>query len=117
VPLQYFLLQASTYSIVSWLLFTAITFGCSRYLRFGMFIGHICVALLVAGLDVYWIQSEINRPGWNGTPDQDIVFHFGVMLRVILINTVLLPVSVLGSWIRRKRAPGSPVDDPKPLNL
>ena len=53
--------------------------------------------MIVITLDLLWIQSEIHDPDWDGTPDQDFVFIIGVAIRVFLVNTIVLPMSVLGS--------------------
>ena len=55
----------------------------------------------VVVLDVRWIQAEVHNPVWNGQPDQDIVFTIGVVLRILLINTSLLPLSCLALRLRR----------------
>jgi hypothetical protein len=31
----------------------------------------------------------MHRPGWDGQPDQDFVFMIGVLIRIVLINTLL----------------------------
>jgi hypothetical protein len=71
----------------------------------GVFLGHVLVAIAVGVLDVQWIQSEMRKPGWDPGvgPDQDFVFMIGVILRVLLINTVLLPVNILALRLRRSR--------------
>jgi hypothetical protein len=74
----------------------------------GIIVGHFLVAVAVAFLDLRWIQSEMHQPGWNGQPDQDFVFMIGVLLRIVLVNTVLLPVSLLGLRLARKRVPRIP---------
>lgn len=97
--------QLATYGIVWWLAFAAIAFVCARLGGFrGIIAGHVLIAILVAELDAQWIQAEIHRPGWDGQPDRDFVFAIGVFVRVVLVNTVLLPVSALGWLSRRSRA-------------
>ena len=61
------------------------------------------VAVVIFFLDVAWIRNEMNKPGWDGTPDMDIVFHLGMLFRIIVINTLLLPVSALGIWRKKRR--------------
>jgi len=61
-----------------------------------MFIGHIVIAGIVMFLDVRWIQVEMSQPGWDGVPDMDAVFFAGLILRIVVINTVLLPIALLG---------------------
>ena len=92
-----------TYSALAWTAFIAVAFLAALFLRIpGIFLGHIVIAIAVAVLDVQWIQSEIHKPGWIGQPDQDIVFMIGIFLRVILINTVLLPISFVSLRINRR---------------
>ena len=102
-------LQLSPYGALAWATFVAITIASVLLLRAtGMFVGHLGVALAVAVFDVRWIQSEMSKPGWGGMPDQDAIFLFGVLLRIVLINIVLLPVGWMtlrlrsGSWISRR---------------
>ncbi|HYF52092.1 MAG TPA: hypothetical protein VEJ63_21965 [Planctomycetota bacterium] len=82
--------------------FVCSLFGLATFLfaRYGGWrfvpVGHLIIAIAIVGLDVAWVQSEMAQPGWNGTPDMDIIFHFGVLARTILINTLLLPVAACG---------------------
>jgi hypothetical protein len=88
--------QLLSYSILTWLGFIAVAFIAARYLGWpGVILGHIALAAVIFGLDYRWIQSEMAKPGWAGQPDMDAVFFIGVLIRIILINTVLLPISVL----------------------
>jgi len=90
------LLQLTAYSAINWLLFAAIAFTATWIGRWPVLvIGQIVVAIMILVLDVQWIRLQIHRPGWNGQPDQDIVFMLGVVLRILLINTALLPLN----WI------------------
>jgi len=94
--------QLATYGVVWWLIFTAVAFIVACLGRFwGIIAGHVLIVIVVVGLDLQWIQAEIHRPGWNGQPDQDFVFIVGVFLRVLFVNTLLLPISVLG-WLSRR---------------
>jgi len=88
--------QLLSYSILTWLGFIAIAFIDARYLGWtGVILGHIAIAVVVSCLDVRWIRSEMSKPGWTGQPDMDIVFHLGVLISILLINTVLLPIGVV----------------------
>jgi hypothetical protein len=94
--------QLISYGVWPWVLFVATTLGAAYLVRVpGIFLGHVLVATAVVVFDVQWIQSEMRKPGWNGQPDQDFVFMIGVVLRILLINTVLLPVSFLALRLRR----------------
>ena len=95
--------QLASYSIVTWLVFIAIAFLTARHFPWWCIpIGHLVVAGTIYYLDVRWIRSEMSKPGWDGTPDMDIVFAIGMFIRIILVNTVLLPVSYLGIRLRRR---------------
>jgi hypothetical protein len=98
--------QLISYGVWPWLLFAAIALAAAYLLRVpGIFLGHILVAIAVVVLDVQWIQSEMRKPGWdpNVGPDQDFVFMIGVVVRIVLINTVLLPVGFSALHLRRSR--------------
>jgi hypothetical protein len=98
--------QLISYGPWPWALFIAIALTAPRLLRTpGIFLGHLLVAILIATLDFHWIQSEMKKPDWNTQPDQDVVFIVGVLLRILLINTTLLPVSLLALRLRRPRNP------------
>jgi hypothetical protein len=102
--------QLLSYGVAPWMLFLAIAFAAPYLLRVpGIFLGHILVAIAVVLLDVHWIQAEVRRPGWNGQPDQDFIFAIGVVLRILLINAALIPVSLAALRLRRSRMP---VDSP-----
>jgi hypothetical protein len=89
--------QLASYGIPWWLVFAAVSFSAARVGRFrGVIAGQILIAVIVVALDVQWIQAEMRKPEWNGQPDQDIVFMFGVLFRIVLINTFLLPVNIAG---------------------
>lgn len=96
--------QLLAYDPLSWAVFIGIAFFVARYLP-GVCIplGQIAVGIVVAILDTYWIQAEMHKPGWYGIPDQDFFFYMGVFARIVLVNSVLIPVSILGVWLRRKR--------------
>lgn len=96
------------YGITALLLFTSVAFFAARIGGWkGVLVGHFVLAIAVAIMDVKWIQEVMAKPGWDGTPDMDMFFHFGVMIRVFLINTLLLPFSLLGIWIRNKKEDSS----------
>jgi hypothetical protein len=101
--------QLISYGVLPWVLFLAITFAAAYLLRVpGIFLGHLLVAIAIVVFDVQWIQSEMHKPGWDGQPDQDFVFMIGVLLRILLINTVLLPVSLIVLRLRRSRQSHNP---------
>lgn len=88
--------ELASYGVLPWVAFLLITIGSVALLRVpGVFLGHALIAVLVLVLDVRWIQSEMDAPGWDGQPDQDAVFLIGVLIRIFLINTALMPLSLI----------------------
>ncbi|EMB18947.1 putative membrane protein [Rhodopirellula europaea 6C] len=76
-----------------WVALTVCVLGTSlaSYLWAGR--GFVLSVLLVGAayaiLDQRWIRSEIDAPGWNGTPDQDAVFYLGVTIRLAFMSVIL----------------------------
>lgn len=98
------LLQFFSYSFITWLTFAAIAFCAARYFPWWCIpVGHIAVAVILFYQDFNYIQSEMRKPGYNGTPDLDIIFIFGLLIRIFLINLTLLPITALGVWLRRRK--------------
>jgi hypothetical protein len=96
-------LQLLSYGPFTWLTFITIAFCVSRYGGLlGMFVGHFVIALIVGFLDVCWVTSAMQAPSWDGAPDMDIVFYFGIIVRVLLINSTLLAVSYSALRIRKR---------------
>ena len=94
--------QLASYGVFWWFVFITVAFLAARFRRFWIIIvGHVLIAVVVAALDVQWIQAEMHRPGWDGQPDQDFIFVIGMIIRIVLVNTFLLPISVLGWFSRR----------------
>ena len=97
--------QIFNYSIWIWLIWIAITFCAVRFGEpLGIPAAWFIVTAILYVIDVRWIQAEMSKPGWDGTPDMDIVFAVGVMIRVVIFNAALLPVMCLGFWARRQSA-------------
>jgi 4-amino-4-deoxy-L-arabinose transferase-like glycosyltransferase len=95
-------LQLVSYGVWPWLLFVAIALASAYLLRVpGIFFGHLLVAIAVVVFDVQWIQSEMRKPGWDGQPDQDLVFMTAMVLRIVLVNMTLLPISILAMRVRK----------------
>ncbi len=69
-----------------------------------MFVGHVVVAGLVLTLDVRWIRSEMEAPGWDGLPDMDAIFYIGVVVRVFLVNAALLPIAFLAMYFASSKS-------------
>lgn len=99
--------QLLAYTPYEWAAFAAITFTCGYFGRgVEIPIGLIIVTTLVIWSDLQWIQSAINAPDWNGAPDQDGIFIIGMIIRIVLVNTTLFPLTLLTLWFafrQRKR--------------
>ena len=112
-PFPWVVYQLLSYSPGSWFLFLAIAALTGYFGRLlGILTGHVLIAALILCLDFLWIQAAMAAPGWDGSPDQDAVFLFGVVLRIVMINTCLLPISV-GSMIASHRRE-NPKEQPAP---
>ncbi|WP_372370959.1 hypothetical protein [Candidatus Uabimicrobium sp. HlEnr_7] len=99
----YLLLQVFTYGFFVWFLWIAISFCVAFYGgKIGVLFGHVVIGVFIVSCDLYWIQESMIKPDWNGVPDMDIIFCIGVVIRVIIVNSLLLGVSVLGLHFREK---------------
>ncbi len=88
--------QILSYNIMTLLAFLTLTFLAARYLKVpGIFFGHITIAIIIIVLDLFWVFSEMEKPDWTGEPDLDIIYYLGIIMRVILINVILLPFSII----------------------
>ena len=67
-----------------------------------MFGGHLLVAIIIYILDVRRVTAAMNAPGWDGAPDMDIIFFFGFIVRVLLINSVLLAITYWAFRVRKR---------------
>ena len=96
-------LQLLSYGPFAWLIFVAIAYCAARYGGLlGMFFGHFVVAGVVLVLDIQWVSAAMLTPGWDGTPDIDIIFYFGTIVRVLLINSILFAITLLALRIRKR---------------
>ena len=85
-----------------WLLFVAIAFVSARYFgRRGIIVGVVALAILIYILDIMWITADIKEHPEHGR-DTDFVFLFGVLIRIVLFNIVLLPVTFIGMKLRAR---------------
>jgi len=104
--LKFILLQLMSYSLLNWMAFISVAVLFAYFGKgLGIIAGHLVIAVLVGVFDVIWIQSIMAQPGWEGDPDQDIVFMLGVLLRIVLVNAALIPLSLftLRTAIRRQQ--------------
>src|SRR4051812_9926880 len=102
--------QLQSYGAAEWAVFVLITLALSWAGGVsGLIVGHAVIAGIVLVLDVRWVQAQMASPAYDPHtgPDFDgvflIVFPLGVLFRVILINSVLLPLAAPGVWWRRRR--------------
>ncbi len=94
------LLSLPSYGIIWWLIFAAIAFCTARYgFWWSVPVGHTVTALLIIVLDVSWAQAEMQKHGWDG--DLDLFFTYGVLVRILMVNTLLLPITFLGGRGRK----------------
>lgn len=104
--LKLMLLQLMSYSLLNWMAFISVAVLFAYFGKgLGIIAGHLVIAVLVGVFDVIWIQSIMAQPGWEGDPDQDIVFMLGMLLRIVLVNTALIPLSLftLRTAMRRQQ--------------
>jgi hypothetical protein len=98
-----FLESLAQYGVLRWIVFVSITFGTVRYAGWlGMFVAHCVVALIIAQHDIRWIETAMKAPGWDGAPDMDLVFWIGVAIRIVLVNSLLLPVTLISYHYRAR---------------
>lgn len=98
----YLLLQLLTYG-PWWILFVALVFCAARYTPwFCIPFSFLIVAIVIYCVDFNWVQSEMRKPGWDGTPDLDMIFMCGLLLRIALASIVLTPICVTGTVLRRR---------------
>ena len=102
--LYWALSQITSYSVVVWIGFIVLAFLVARFLGLPrVILGQILIAVAICALDFEWVHSEMRKPGWNGQPDQDFVFVAGVVFRIVLINSVLSPISFVAIRLKRRR--------------
>lgn len=80
-----------------WVAYVLIAFlGPRNYGFWGLLLGFMANTGITVVSDLIWIQGEMSKPDWDGTPDQDFVFAIGVMIRIFLVNFLMIPISLLG---------------------
>ncbi|WP_425396175.1 hypothetical protein [Aeoliella sp.] len=94
-----------TYGLLAWLVFVAIAYVAAHYGGgWGVVLGHLLVAACVVWLDLRWIETAMEQTGWDDVPDRDLIFLVGVVLRIVMINSLLLPISFLALYLSRRSA-------------
>ena len=86
-----------------WIAFVGLVFGAARYTPWPFIpLTFLIVAALVFYLNASWIEAEMAKPGWDGSPDLDIVFLIAVLLRIALVSIVLSPVAIFGRRLKQR---------------
>jgi hypothetical protein len=86
-----------------WLCFIAIAFVLARYLGwFGLVVSIPIVSALIFVIEVHSVFQDMKQFPNSGR-DADGVFFFGVLCRIVFYNACLLPVSIFGVTLRRRR--------------
>lgn len=103
VFLQFIAYQILAYGL--WLIpFVAATIFLARLPRKRFFlIALLVLPPLIYVLDVQWIQSEMSKPDWDGSPDMDIIFFIGVMFRIALFAVLLSIIFCVSRRLFRTR--------------
>jgi uncharacterized membrane protein len=99
--------QLLSYHWVTWLCWIAFVFGVARLGGcLAVLFCPLLIAVSIVYLDVNWVIHEMKRPNVDdeNRPDMDIVFVFGIVIRVALINIVLSPVAWLGIHFHPSRS-------------
>lgn len=84
-----------------WLALSGLAYTMARYAPSWCFpLGHLAVAAIIYQKHAAWIAYEMRQPGWDGTPDMDIIFAFGVWMEIVFVCAALLPFTVLGLYLK-----------------
>src|SRR4030095_10486129 len=86
-----------------WIAFVGLVYCAARYTPWPCIpVAFLVVAGLIFYADVRLIEAEMAKPAWGGTPDQDIVFLIGVLVRIFLVSLILWPVAIIGLRLKRR---------------
>ncbi len=86
--------QLLSYSPGAWLTFLLVAASAAYWGRWlGIVIGHLLLAFVILYLDVRYQSAHANKM------DLDLDFSVGVAARIVLVNTVLLPVSAVAFYL------------------
>lgn len=97
--------QIISYPVAVWAGFIVLTFVVARWLDVpGVVLGHILIAIAIFALDFEWVQGEMKKPRWDGQPDMDFVFTLGVLVRILVFNCMLLPISLFALRVKRRKS-------------
>ena len=94
LPVQWAVSQILSYEPLTWLAFIGVAASATYWGRWrGILAGQVLVAVLVSLMDV------IYQVHYAQQMEMDAVFGMGVLARMLLINTTLMPVSGLALWL------------------
>ena len=93
------------YGFIGWTFFLAYRFG-----HPGVIPAQFIVAIYIFVSDYIWVIISLNDPSSNGFK-YDGFFVFGVLIRIILINTLLLPFACLAFHAWKKRVTDKNVEN------
>ena len=85
-----------------WVCFIAIGFCFGRYLGLlGVLVAPILISSLILGIEFHSVFQDMNDRPELGR-DADLVFMFGVLVRIGLFNCFVLPFSIVGRRLRAR---------------
>jgi hypothetical protein len=93
--------QLSMYGVL-WIVLPLVVFAAAREGGWhGAVVAHLSIALLVIALHVRWIANHGLNPGtnWLGAT-------LAITLQLLLINSVLLPLSLIALGLRHRNSGG-----------
>jgi hypothetical protein len=97
------------YEGIFWLIFYSLVFLATYRFGWIAFLLSLFVMPWIVGfLDVQWIQREMSKPDWDGSPDMDFVFSFGVIVHIIMIGFVQLLIGGLALFLRSRQLKATP---------
>jgi hypothetical protein len=86
-----------------WLVFGALTYCLARYGPWWCIpFGYLAVAVIIDQMHVAWITHEMSRLGWDGEPDMDIIFVYGILAHIGRVWMGLLPITIIAVWLKRR---------------
>jgi hypothetical protein len=86
-----------------WIVFTALVFCAARFTpRSCLPLWFVLLTFLICHLDAAFVRIEMEKPDWDGMPDLDMIFMFGVLARTVLVCLILTPVALLGFRLRKR---------------
>lgn len=91
------------YEFYYWIVWCLVTFFTTkRFGLLGLLVAHLVVFLSIAVSDIYLMSEFMEKPEWDGTPDMDILFFLGIVIRVIIVNICLLPIGLIGKHLGKR---------------